>query len=143
MVNENESISNNFKYVGEQLDKETEQYYLRARFYNPALGRFTQEDIYRGDGLNLYVYVSNNPIMWIDPSGYVKRISNLEFSNNPNVLFPANQGQNSIVNIKMTGEINTDFTQAFNKANISRQEAIGYTWHHASDFNVITGKTTM
>ena len=34
------------------------------------IARFTQEDVYRGDGLNLYVYVVNNPLLWIDPSGY-------------------------------------------------------------------------
>ncbi|WP_341473337.1 RHS repeat-associated core domain-containing protein [Clostridium estertheticum] len=28
----------------------TNQYYLRARFYNPVIGRFTQEDVYRGMG---------------------------------------------------------------------------------------------
>ncbi|RKI98628.1 hypothetical protein D7X87_26540, partial [bacterium D16-54] len=33
-----------------------EQYYLRARYYNPVIGRFMQEDTYRGDGLNLYAY---------------------------------------------------------------------------------------
>ena len=65
-----ENIENIFKYAGEQLDSETQQYYLRARFYNPVIGRFTQEDMYRGDGLNLYVYVINNPLLWIDPSGY-------------------------------------------------------------------------
>ncbi|MCY9522753.1 RHS repeat-associated core domain-containing protein, partial [Paenibacillus apiarius] len=49
------------------------QYYLRARFYNPVIARFTQEDEYRGDGLNLYAYVGNNPINYVDPSGYSKK----------------------------------------------------------------------
>ena len=65
-----ENVENVFKYAGEQLDNETQQYYLRARFYNPVIARFTQEDVYRDDGLNLYVYVVNNPLLWIDPSGY-------------------------------------------------------------------------
>ncbi len=43
---------------------------MRARFYNPVIGRFTQEDIYRGDGLNLYAYCGNNPVRYYDPSGY-------------------------------------------------------------------------
>ena len=47
------------------------QYYLRARFYNPKIGRFMQEDAYRGDGLNLYAYCQNNPITYYDPSGYM------------------------------------------------------------------------
>ena len=53
---EDEQVPNRFKYTGEQFDPITQQYYLRARFYNPALARFMQEDTYRGDGLNLYAY---------------------------------------------------------------------------------------
>ncbi len=63
------NIPNRFLYGGQQYDAETEQYYLRARYYNPVIGRFMQEDTYRGDGLNLYAYCANNPVMYYDPSG--------------------------------------------------------------------------
>jgi RHS repeat-associated protein len=69
-------VQNRFRYAGEQYDQVTGQYYLRARFYNPVVGRFTQEDTYRGDGLNLYSYVQNNPIKYYDPSGYCAEKSN-------------------------------------------------------------------
>ncbi len=70
VLEEKEDIPNRILYTGQQYDQETGQYYLRARFYNPVIGRFTQEDTYRGDGLNLYAYCGNNPVMYYDPSGY-------------------------------------------------------------------------
>ena len=66
-----EAVPNRFKFTGQQLDPVTQQYYLRARFYNPVIARFTQEDTYRGDGLNLYAYCQNNPVFYTDPSGNV------------------------------------------------------------------------
>ena len=68
-----EAIPNRFKYTGQQLDLVTQQYYLRARFYNPVIARFTQEDPYRGDGLNLYAYCVNNPVLYSDPTGNVSQ----------------------------------------------------------------------
>ncbi|MGN0402067.1 MAG: RHS repeat-associated core domain-containing protein [Acetatifactor sp.] len=65
-----EQLSNRIRYTGQQYDDLTGQYYLRARYYNPILGRFMQEDTYWGDGLNLYAYCGNNPVMYFDPSGY-------------------------------------------------------------------------
>ncbi|MBO5352645.1 MAG: hypothetical protein J6A77_05040, partial [Lachnospiraceae bacterium] len=61
-----------FLYAGEQYDKVTGLYYLRARQYDTLTGRFTQEDTYLGDGRNLYVYVSGNPLKYVDPSGHGK-----------------------------------------------------------------------
>ncbi len=65
-----EDVHNRFRFNGEQYDSVTSQYYLRARFYNPIIGRFTQEDTYYGDGLNLYEYCRNNPMLYRDPSGH-------------------------------------------------------------------------
>ena len=65
-----EQVHNRFRYTGEQYDPLTGQYYLRARYYNPVIARFTQEDTYYGDGLNLYTYCQNNPILYHDPTGH-------------------------------------------------------------------------
>ena len=65
-----ETVANRFRYLGEQHDPITQQYYLRARYYNPVIGRFTQEDTYYGDGLNLYQYCAGNPVRYCDPSGH-------------------------------------------------------------------------
>ena len=70
IIEEGGSLENRITYTGQMYDGVTGQYYLRARFYNPKIGRFLQEDVYRGDGLNLYAYCRNNPVMYYDPSGF-------------------------------------------------------------------------
>lgn len=69
-LEEQEQFLNRIRYTGQQYDGLTGQYYLRARYYNPAYGRFMQEDVYQGDGLNPYAYCDSNPVVYYDPSGY-------------------------------------------------------------------------
>jgi len=68
------SSDNAFKFTGEQTDDETGLIYLRARYYDPSVGRFTTRDPFPGfiadpQSLNDYAYASNNPIKYVDPSG--------------------------------------------------------------------------
>ena len=63
--------TNPFRYAGQYFDRETGTYYLRARYYDPGIGRFTQRDPL-GAGSNWYIYCLNNPIQFIDPSGLVE-----------------------------------------------------------------------
>ena len=65
---------NSYLYAGEQLDEETGNYYLRARYMDPSIGRFTQMDNWEGKQfvpitLNKYTYAYSDPISWTDPSG--------------------------------------------------------------------------
>ena len=81
--------TNPFRYCGEYFDSETQSIYLRARYYSPAIGRFTQQDPAM-DGLNWYVYCSSNPVNSIDPIGlfdYNSRLSkSREYSEDVEVL---------------------------------------------------------
>lgn len=66
---------NPFRYCGEYYDKETGEIYLRARYYQPNVGRFLTRDTYTGKeddllSLHLYTYCGNDGVNTWDPSGY-------------------------------------------------------------------------
>ena len=84
LVEEGE-INNPIRYSGEYLDEETGLIYLRARYYDPSVGRFISEDPIR-DGMNWYAYCGNSPVMFADPSGLIRGPgynSSGEWSENP------------------------------------------------------------
>jgi len=70
--------SNPYGYDGYYTDAESGLFYLNARYYDPTTQRFTQEDTFQGDNMqmNLYGYCGGNPVNWTDPDGHeVKYIS--------------------------------------------------------------------
>lgn len=59
-----------FLYTGQIAIPEAGLFYYKARIYSPILGRFLQTDpAGYGAGMNLYMYVSGDPINRTDPSG--------------------------------------------------------------------------
>src|SRR6266508_4455151 len=65
-----------FQFTGEQRDLETGFVYLRARYYAPDIGRFMTRDRWPGIRnvpltLNRDSYVGNNPVRFVDASGYL------------------------------------------------------------------------
>lgn len=67
------AITNMYGFTGEQQYGEADNLvYLRARYYEASLGRFINRDPIRyGGGMNMYVYVHNNPINFVNPLGLV------------------------------------------------------------------------
>jgi RHS repeat-associated protein len=74
-VNHTGTTPNNYLYRGEQYDPDLGLYYLRARYYNPATGRFLSRDPEDPNmerpkdpkTLHKYLYVGGNPVNKIDP----------------------------------------------------------------------------
>jgi RHS repeat-associated protein len=67
-----------YQYTGEAWDAEVELLYLRARYYQPEVGRFDTKDPWTADAsepltLNRYVYAGDNPVNYTDPSGQTRR----------------------------------------------------------------------
>ncbi len=66
-------IDNDILYTGREYDYETGNYFYRARYYNPELGRFISRDPLSGaefsQGTNLYAYCRNNFLNASDPTG--------------------------------------------------------------------------
>jgi RHS repeat-associated protein len=65
---------NPYQYTGQQFDSQTGLYDLRARYYDPTIGRFLSQDTYSYNvndpyQLNRYVYAANNAVNAMDPLG--------------------------------------------------------------------------
>ena len=71
---------NDFKFAGEQFDSTLGLYYMRARYYDQQTGIFVSRDPFAGDPqapqtLHRYLYASNNPVNFSDPTGRFTLVS--------------------------------------------------------------------
>jgi RHS repeat-associated protein len=73
IVGQTSAIDLRFAYTGREWDAETGQYYNRARYYDPTVGGFINEDPlgFGAGDTNLRRYVGNSPTNYTDPSGLI------------------------------------------------------------------------
>ena len=126
IIGSTEPVKNRYTYNGEQYDQISQQYFLRARNYNPLIGRFTQEDVYRGDGLNLYAYCGNNPVMYVDPSGYIKDWNTPESNTDLLNIYNADtsKGKKDSMNSIKFIEVEASDIETFNNTNWNDSDVI-------------------
>ncbi len=65
---------NPYEFAGDRVNQQTGLSYLRARYYDPEVGRFISRDPLRGElrepmSLHRYLYASANPVAFVDPTG--------------------------------------------------------------------------
>ena len=118
---------NPYRYCGEYYDKETEEVYLRARYYEPGVGRFITRDTYTGESdeplsLHLYTYCENDGVNMVDPSGHNRVIPGM-----PTIdlkKYKKNIGYRRYIpytNKKVCGEIYTYITKLIKKRKIKKK----------------------
>ena len=75
LISQDGTTSSNYNYNAENTDPTTGLQYLRARYYQPDMGRFLSSDTYSGTlsdplTMNRYIYAGNDPYNMVDPSGH-------------------------------------------------------------------------
>jgi RHS repeat-associated protein len=64
--------ANTYRFSSKEVDLQSGLYYYGYRYYEPNLQRWPNQDpIEEEGGLNLYAYVGNNPVNFVDPSGLI------------------------------------------------------------------------
>ncbi|MEL4894751.1 papain fold toxin domain-containing protein [Crocosphaera sp. Alani8] len=106
LINSNSNIDNNYLFAGEQFDDDLGEYYLRQRYYNQEVGRFTRRDTYEGRisepiTLHKYLYGNANPVVYVDSTGLysiaeaqaassiANTLNEIQFSSGQNFFFAA------------------------------------------------------
>ena len=95
------TVPNQILFTGEYQDLDG-LIYLRARYYDPADGRFLTSDTVFGDltnplTQNRYVYCNNNPVIYVDPSGHITRTICSDLQQMNDVFYTPSPGKKKAV----------------------------------------------
>ena len=151
VIEDDVTFVNDFMFTGQYFDSEIQEYYLRARQYNPAIARFTSRDPVTGKmqrplSLHKYLYCGNDPPNCTDPSGKTAW----------NLVSPIITGHvlhNQAINLASYGATSLDFrffdlagfTEQFIPYAIGMSTASSFTplWFHAvgSGASLLTDET--
>jgi len=117
-------VNNPYMFTGREYDEETGNYYYRARYYNPHIGRFLQADpIGIAGGINIYTYCLNNPTNWVDPWGLAPEEWHDSMSSNPSLgkygHYDHQQPYNLMDHFRDIGDVENDMSNDRNTGNRS------------------------
>jgi RHS repeat-associated protein len=121
-------------------------YYMRARYYDPQVGRFISEDPIGFDGgdVNLMAYAGNNPVMRIDPLGLWTL--GINFGGNAGVGF----GGGGVMSLNFGWSSKDGFSFSLTStasggavAGAGASVGIGVTYTNASNVNQLNGSSSL
>ena len=125
-VDSSSDVDMNVRFPGQYFDQETGLHQNGFRTYDPGSGRYLTADplgIIEGQDLNLYAYVGDNPVNWIDPLGLLRSGRNARnFSN----ITPRSTNGNLFGNFKTQDNVCTKPADKLNSNPCTKQCCIAH-----------------
>jgi RHS repeat-associated protein len=115
-VDQRHETPTNRRYTGQYAEPDLGIYYYGARWYDPALGRFTSPDAIIPDPYNSldwdrYSYARNNPVRYSDPSGHCTGDPSDPNNKDMNCWNIYNKLKNKYTNVYIDSAFNIAFLQ--------------------------------
>jgi RHS repeat-associated protein len=132
------SAAKGYRYTGMERDEESGLSYHSARYYLPWLGRWCSADpIGLGDGVNLYGYGKNNPIIFLDKGGKQSKIKDEKQFNDTHIYSSAPEAVNKRkIDLEFIGG---DFSKG-DQVNLKNEDYLKFLIDKSSDGKVTVSK---